>query len=303
MNRQFNIKDNLKTLKICKKTRFDTRPPWGEKGKTKPGNGGPMKESDFIKISAFFDNAFQFGVHSICETKSMVWEVPAEIKRLSYLRAQNCKGHNIYIRPLLEYTQFFLLVDDLNQEQVNKHNGEHGRLIIESSPRNYQVWIRCVNPISDDVKKLLLIQLQSDPGAAPNKRWGRAPGYTNRKSQYLMPSGLYPYAKLHYIDSRPVEMVLPEISPEATRTIAFDAAKKETGTQESFCREDYETGDPSRTDIRYCMALVRRGLADSEIIERLISERIDWRHHQGGNRLERYLVRTIERARSWTLER
>lgn len=257
-----------------------------------------MKDTDFNKICIFFDNSFQFGVHSSNGSKSRVWEVAAEPKCLPYLRAENWKGSNIFMRPLPKLSEYYMLVDDLDKIKVLEHMSRPGRMVIESSPCNYQVWIRTVNPLADAIKKELLLQFGSDPGAAPNKRWGRAPGFTNRKAKYARADGLYPFAKLCYLDFGSDEIALPEASVVTTQVVSCDASRKTAS--DSICRSDFETGDPSRTDIRFCMSLVRRGMSDCEIREILISERLNWEHHASPISRDKYIERTIKKARLWT---
>lgn len=259
-----------------------------------------MRETDFNRIDGFFNGSFQFGVHAYSQLKSVVWGVLGEANSVPYLRSQNLKGHSIFIRPLPKITEYYMLVDDLDSEMVMCHYDKPGRLIVESSPRNFQVWIRSDAPLSDGIKKVLLQELQSDPGAAPAKRWGRAPGFTNRKPKHLMSNGLFPYAKLHYVDCRPAAIELPILSP-MPETTAGRASLRRVAAAE-ILRSDYETGDESRTDIRFCLALMRRGLSDMEIRARLIEERPDWLSHQGGNRLEKYIERTLAKVREWIRE-
>jgi len=48
----------------------------------------------------------------------------------------------------------------------------------------------------------------------------------------------------------------------------------------------------------YAMALMRRRFTDEEIRKCLISERRDWKNHQGEKRMNAYLERTIAKARA-----
>ena len=257
-----------------------------------------MRDGDFARVSSFFTDSFQFGVHASDGPKSKVWEVAAEQKYLPYLRAENCKGNNIFMRPLIEASKFFLLVDDLNKTQVTAHINQPGRMVVETSPLNYQVWVRSANPLDDPIKKVLLVEFGSDPGAAPNKRWGRAVGFTNRKPKHKGVDGLYPFAKLVYFDCSSVVLNVPEQTPEMENVGLFGTPNG-TPARGERCRSDFDTGDPSQTDFRYCMSLIRQGLSDSEIYDRILSERSDWQHHTGVNR-DKYLKRTIVKARLWT---
>lgn len=63
-------------------------------------------------------------------------------------------------------------------------------------------------------------------------------------------------------------------------------------------RTDFECGDESRTDFRYTLYLLRMGCSDDDIKKRLLNERKKWENHIGSRRLESYLQRTINKARS-----
>lgn len=261
-----------------------------------------MNESMFSKISEFFDYSFEFGVHRVDKIKSVVREVKAEDKFLRFLRAENCKGCDIYMRPAEENSGYFMLVDDLNVAQVREYQNKPGLMIVETSPANYQVWIHTAKLLSNKEKTLLLRQYGGDPNAAPNKRWGRAPGFTNRKPKRLKSDGLYPFARLHYIDYGFADIQVPDDMSQQLigANVSRDASSVSCGDSRGISRKDYETGDPSRTDFRFAMALIKSGATKSEVRERLLVERIDWNNHSGGNRIEHYLSTTIDKAWRWT---
>ena len=54
----------------------------------------------------------------------------------------------------------------------------------------------------------------------------------------------------------------------------------------------------SEQDFAYMLALVRRGVDDETIKDRIRSERSDWENHRGANRMERYLDDSLKKARS-----
>jgi len=59
---------------------------------------------------------------------------------------------------------------------------------------------------------------------------------------------------------------------------------------------DYEKGDESKTDFSYALALVRRKYPQSNIRNRLLAERTNWKNHKGIHRKNAYITRTIEKA-------
>jgi len=73
-------------------------------------------------------------------------------------------------------------------------------MVVETSPYNYQVWILSNRFLSIAEKRYWLKKLCNDPGAGPNNRWGRCPGFRNRKQKHKDSKGGYPLAKLIWVD-------------------------------------------------------------------------------------------------------
>ena len=254
-------------------------------------------------MNVYFENALEFGVFSEDGEKPAVCIIEALEKNLTYLRAQNAQGKHIFVRPLPAVSEHFILVDDLNRLQVERHFAKPGRLIVESSPANFQVWIHSESPLTLETKRYWLSKLGSDPGADPDKRWGRCPGFTNRKEKYKAKTG-FPFAKLVMVDFATAKIpAAPLVQvPKLEKSAVAKRYSPETvsgRTGEQIARPDYDVGDESITDFRYSMALFKRGFSDDEIMSQLLHERQDWSHHQGGHRLSNYLERTIRKARSW----
>lgn len=62
-------------------------------------------------------------------------------------------------------------------------------------------------------------------------------------------------------------------------------------------RAHFQRPDESATDFAYAIALARTGLPDHQIRARILDERSSWNNHRGQRRIDRYLERTITRAR------
>ena len=248
---------------------------------------------------------------------------------IPYLKAENAKGRHVLLQPEPVIESYYLLVDDLTWPQILSHhhypNGgwKQGRMVVETSPENYQVWIHASRRLSLIEKRYWLKRLCSDPGADPNNRWGRCPGFRNRKDKYHNPTGGYPLSKLIWIDwKRQAE--IPHSDNEISSSFSNrEQCKKgsrafidpdETSSKTSipfsplpqggvcrakdFSRTDYARGDESATDFSYAIALARKGFTDNEIRERILSERSIWKNHLGDRRMKHYLNRTITKARS-----
>ena len=111
------------------------------------------------------------------------------------LKRMNKAGHNIFMRPTVERESQYLLLDDLDSTKAEQHKQRPGRMIIETSPGNYQIWVHFAESLTNDKKTYLINQAGADQGATPNRRWGRSPGFLNRKLKYNINSR-FPWVNL-----------------------------------------------------------------------------------------------------------
>ena len=254
------------------------------------------------KLDRFFDKGFQIAVLNL--ERGGRWITDSDSKTIPYLKAANAKGNHIIIRPVDQTS--YLLADDITPELLRHHHQYEGkwrpgRMVVETSPGNYQVWIHSERQIPLGQKRYWLSRLKSNPGADPHNRWGRCPGFRNRKAKYRTPSGGYPLAKLIWIDWKQCASIpLPNQSLSApTVPTLFSPLPPKGDVCQSFpiSRGQYERGDESATDFAYAMALMRRGASDDFVWHALIDERSQWKSHKGKTRQEAYLKRSIRRAR------
>jgi hypothetical protein len=128
-------------------------------------------------------------------------ETSAIMRMLPYLRYRNANGAHIYVRPTGESS--YTLLDDLTQATLAQLAGEgySPAAVVETSPGSFQAWLRHLQPLSKELgtlaAKTLAEQFRADGSAADWRRFGRAPGFTNRKPQHRNAQGLYPFACLH----------------------------------------------------------------------------------------------------------
>ena len=125
---------------------------------------------------------------------------------LPWLRYCNAQGANIYIRP---YGQFgWVLLDDLSEATLNRlaHVGFAPAVITQTSPGNYQAWIRLIvnreeKPLPCELltaaAKVLTRHFGADPSSADWRHLGRLAGFTNRKPKHGR-NGRYPFVLLHH---------------------------------------------------------------------------------------------------------
>jgi len=251
------------------------------------------------KIGDYFGSGWRLAVLDIEKGR---WIVDPAPSRIGYLKAENANGRHILMQPADESQ--YLLADDLCWERVcrqhRQKNGiwKRGRMVVETSPHNYQVWIRSLRQLSLAEKRYWLKRLGSDPGADPNNRWGRCPGFRNRKDKHRSACGNYPLARLIWIDWTR-EAQIPRINLEASVTefIPHQPSRGEVCRKNNVRRSYYDRDNESATDFSYALALARRGHDEDEIRSRILSERTNWGNHRGRGRIDLYLDRTIKKAK------
>jgi hypothetical protein len=256
-----------------------------------------------IEIFQKLDRYFKSNWHlAVLDLKKGRWIIEPKSALIPYLKAQNAQGRHILIQP--KNPETYLLADDLSDSLLCTHHKrpdgsfKPGRMVVKTSPHNFQVWIHFRNPLCLEQKRFLLRKLRSDPGADPNNRFGRCPGFRNRKEKYQSPQGNFPLAKLIWVDWKhqtqiPEGFFIPPMSPKAT----LSPLPSFGGVCQNIARDHYQKGNESQTDFAYTLALIRKGFSDDQIRSRIQAERSNWDHHQGEYKQMLYLNRTIARAR------
>jgi hypothetical protein len=249
----------------------------------------------FDKLSRYF-GSWKVG---IMNPNGGMWSPEMDKDYIPYLKAMNARGYHIFMTP--DDEGCFLLLDDIPQTELgSQRDGERyraGRLVVETSPGNFQVWIKASRKLSNPEKRYWIRHFNSDTACDPNQRWGRCPGFRNNKPKYQK-NGRYPLSRLIWVDWKEVADVpkvdLPK-APETDNRIPAhpNRIKLDSG---HICRGDYDRGDESATDFSYVLALLRRGFGEDDITQRLLSERHDWKNHKGDRRQSAYINRTIKRA-------
>src|SRR6266498_2210838 len=94
------------------------------------------------QVEAMAAAVFEIGVFD-SESGRMIlrtWDEQTIFKSIPWLRFENLKGRNIYIRPA--GTHSMSLVDDLPAPSVHrmKSEGFSPAVVVETSPCNFQAW-------------------------------------------------------------------------------------------------------------------------------------------------------------------
>ena len=131
------------------------------------------------------------------------------LNSIGWLRHKNATGHHIYIRPADSLG--IVLLDDLDSQSISRlrRAGLEPAVVLETSPNNYQCWIRLIHnhqrrPICSDLIGKLLTKLAADYDADPHcadwRHFGRLAGFTNQKPAHRH-HGRAPFVLLRYAQS------------------------------------------------------------------------------------------------------
>jgi hypothetical protein len=110
------------------------------------------------------------------------WDAESLFRSVGWLRRENRDGRNIYLRPKGEHN--LSLVDDLTRDAVAamKRAGFRPALVIETSPGNYQAWLKHPQQLgmelSTTAARKLAEKFGGDRGAADWRHFGRLAGFT-----------------------------------------------------------------------------------------------------------------------------
>lgn len=130
------------------------------------------------------------------------WSRADLVQSVAWLKRLNAQGHDVYIRPAGEHG--LVLVDDLKPPALErmKAAGFTPAATLETSPGNYQAWVKLADqPLSAEVRRLaeqgLAQQYGGNPNSADSYRYGRLAGFTNQKPQHTRGDGRQPYVLAH----------------------------------------------------------------------------------------------------------
>ena len=210
-------------------------------------------------------------------------------------------------------------MDDVSREKLGdlKRAGVQPAAVVESSPGNFQAWVRVarrsVDPaVASAVARDLAETHGADKRGVAWNHYGRCPGFTNRKPTRMTERGA-PFAKLHEAGDRvadrgpelirQAEMRLSTPSPLPERESAGPSRAMGPADRDEDPKAGFErlaarlapdiARDASRVDFRVAVGLTSEGRDRSwirEAIERG-SPGLDERRKS-----ENYVERTIDRA-------
>ena len=241
---------------------------------------------------------------------SRLWNLDTLLRSVSWLRLKNAEGRHIYIRPAGEHS--LSLIDDASIQVVErlKSEGFAPAVVLETSPGNFQAWLRhgqiLPKYLSTVAARLLASRYGGDLASADWRHYGRLAGFTNRKDKYRKTDGTFPYDRLHeatgVVYSKAVAF-LAEVKGicEADRSkVAAPASlqcrrlrRSNLKSIEDFRAKAIYGGDQTRVDLAYAV-YVAHGVPENEARNAVASR--DLTHKGDAKRQQEYVDRTIKKA-------
>ena len=264
------------------------------------------------QIAAMGCRTFEIGLFRANATMILLtFDSDGVLKSLPRFRFENCQGGNVFIRPDGEHN--LSMVDDLNVQSIRRMKvmGLSPALVVETSPGNFQAWIKhsrvLPKELSTAVARRLAKDLGGDAGAADWRHFGRLAGFTNRKLRHQGSDGLFPFVKLVEASSRvcdAAEGLVAQVQLQMEEEVKRRTRMRRTGashrlshslkTIDQFRANPIYAGDATRGDLAYAIYALSLG-ASVEQVEATIAAR-DLSHKGGEKRQADYLARTIKKA-------
>lgn len=210
---------------------------------------------------------------------------------LPKLARQNARNENVFVRPDPALDRALILVDDLEEMDVGKlrDNGLEPCVVVETSPKNLQVWIDFgPESMALQERKILARWLaefaDGDPGSADAVHYGRLAGFTNRKPKHFGAgrNGGFPFVLCRFAEQRVCSKAQGARSwareqakaIAAQRVSAFCAGGNRTGVSDVFRRycayweqnRDHKLRKDGSSDLSY---------RDFAVASRMLKERFD----------------------------
>ncbi|WP_404303496.1 RepB family DNA primase [Alicycliphilus denitrificans] len=268
------------------------------------------------QLNAMGSQTFDVGV--FIPSKDMMitktWDKETVLKSVGYLKYQNQRGAHIYVRPAGEHN--LSMIDDLNRGGIEtlRKGGVEPAAVVETSPGNFQAWVKhhktLQKDVSTQVSKELASQYGGDPSSADWRHYGRLAGFTNCKPKYQQPNGYYPFVMLR--EARGQEYsTAPQRVAQAEQTLETRRAEEQqrrqqftehtpasnpraTKTINDFRNDGRYGGDHHRIDLAYATYALARGVSSKDV-EGAIYTR-DLSHKGPARRQDDYVQRTLSKA-------
>ena len=219
----------------------------------------------------------------------------AEVEQsTAWLKRMNAKGNDVYIRPAGEHG--LVLVDDLTADKISRmaKDGFPSAATIETSPGNYQAWIKLSDKaLSDNARTVAARSLAKhyggDLNSADSKHYGRLAGFTNQKPKHTC-DGRQPYVLAHECTGKAAiaaPALLDRVEQGLDKAEAQKERQKRLGALQA-AKPGYGSYDPTREYQRQAQRLMAKYGEDADL------SRMDWMIAQDMAKGGRFTVQDIE---------
>lgn len=207
------------------------------------------------QIKAMGCDRYDIGIRDAASGKMMNREwTPQEVQQnAAWLKRMNAQGNDVYIRPAEQERHGLVLVDDLSNDDIEamKIEGREPALVIETSPKNFQVWVKVADSVPADQRGAIAQQLaneyDADKASADSRHYGRLAGFTNRKDKYSSRQGYQPWV-LCRESSGKAATAGPDLVQQVTQELDAKAQKLEQGRRLEVIETAVQQGRRSVAD-------------------------------------------------------
>lgn len=247
-----------------------------------------------------------------------VWTPGTLLHCIAWLRLENQGGRHIYIRPKGEHN--LSLVDDLTAAAVAAMKGEgfEPALVVETSPSNFQAWLKHPEPLDKELStaaaRTLAEKFGGDTGAADWRHFGRLSGFENRKRKYQdVLTGSYPVVQIDEAEgklySRADQFLASVRARVEERLRARERFRRQSSapstrghlkTIEHFRSDIRYAGDGNRIDLAYAVYALSHGMKTEEVADAIRSRDLSKKGPE--HRQQDYVERTIRKASARLIE-
>jgi len=132
--------------------------------------GGPMKNDRTLQaigrqLKAMGCERFDIGVRDATTGQMMnrEWSAAEVLQNTPWLKRMNAQGNDVYIRPAEQERHGLVLVDDLSEFDLDdmKAEGREPALVVETSPKNYQAWVKVADAAGGELRGQIAQRWQS----------------------------------------------------------------------------------------------------------------------------------------------
>lgn len=212
------------------------------------------------------------------------------------------KKENVYIAWSRNQHYNIATVDDIMGEYVERFRSKNHFLLVQTSAKKYQGYFLLDRYVTYEtlhkVQKVLCRVYSGDTGALSPVQLKRCAGFENTKyGDGFVVRIVHQGSNIVNVD-KVLSLYRKWFEKEKNKRHKRYKQEREYffDDRELKCWKDFECEDLSAADMRYVCYLVRMGLSDDRIAERLLSESpdIERRH-----KVNDYICRTIEKARKY----